>query len=58
MIKQTTKEEKAGAADQGVWALKASGYTIDFWFAIHIIVIDIIYVYIYIYLHVCLNKDL
>ena len=30
---QATKEEKSGAADQGVWALKASGYTIDFCFA-------------------------
>ena len=25
--------EKQGAADRGVWALKASGYTIDFRFA-------------------------
>ena len=25
--------EKQGAADRGVWALKASGYTIDFCFA-------------------------
>ena len=35
MIKQATKEEKSGAADQGAWALKASGYTIDFRFATH-----------------------
>ena len=25
--------EKQGAADRGVWALKASGYTVDFRFA-------------------------
>ena len=33
VIKQATKEEKIRAADQGVWALKASGSTIDFRFA-------------------------
>ena len=35
VIKQATKEDKSRAADQGVWALKASGYTIDFCFALH-----------------------
>ena len=33
MSSKPPKRKSQGAADQGVWALKASGYTIDFCFA-------------------------